>query len=282
MIVSAQYNRHTGLGNKLFPWSRAKIFANEKNIKMVSPLWFSPRGAAITRGGINYNNALRKIWLLRNFTSDEDEVQPFNYLLKYRAYKRMMVDHLPMARDYNGNECHIIFKWNSCHNYIDIYNKAEFILNTLFRIIPDKECKMIEKYSKESFIAMNVRCGNDFIEPYSNENGYRKTSLTWFKNSLQEVRRIYGDLPVLIVSDGGIKQLCPLLQIPNVKLVSTKTAIADLLILTKSSVLMASGNSSFSAWASFLGGMDTFSAKSTPFTNFHINSSSSTQKIEVL
>jgi len=89
-LVSAEYMRVTGLGNKLFPWARAKLFARHNGCKMLQSRWFSPRGGAITRGGIDYRFALTKIWLVGNFRRDRDEISCLEYFRKYRK----MLGHL--------------------------------------------------------------------------------------------------------------------------------------------------------------------------------------------
>ena len=62
-VVSVKYKRQTGLGNKLFPWSRAVILSEQYNLPLLHTIWFSPRGAGITRGGIDYSKVLGKQWL---------------------------------------------------------------------------------------------------------------------------------------------------------------------------------------------------------------------------
>ena len=80
MFVKAQYCRNAGLGNKLFPWARAIVISEKYNYKLIDPLWFSPRGAAIIRGGIDYKKALNKIWLLNNFKKRKQDVSFFKGL----------------------------------------------------------------------------------------------------------------------------------------------------------------------------------------------------------
>ena len=63
----------------------------------------------------------------------------------------------------------------------------------------------------------------------------------------------------LVESDGTKEELEPLLKLGNVEFVRPGCAISDLLILARSQVLMASGSSAFSAWASLLGQMPTSS-----------------------
>jgi len=63
----------------------------------------------------------------------------------------------------------------------------------------------------------------------------------------------------VVVSDGTEQDLAPLLELENVEFLRPGCAITDLLILARAKVLIASGGSSFSAWASFLGNMPTIS-----------------------
>jgi hypothetical protein len=78
--------------------------------------------------------------------------------------------------------------------------------------------------------------------------------------ALKAVREVVGfNAPALVVSDGTPGDLRQLLAIDGVSLVRPGCAISDLLTLAKARVLIGSGGSSFSAWASFLGGMPTIS-----------------------
>lgn len=269
-IVSVAYSRYTGLGNKLFPWARAKIFAERHNCTMVQPIWFSPHGGAITRGGINYVHALRKIWLLGNFRRGENELSILKYIFKYRGMPKHNFVWLRDAEmsDVDG---HIIFatRGNGVegHDFSEFSGESEFLLQSLKQITSKSQLKYTEDFAEEEFIGMNIRCGNDFVSKESGCRGFVKTSIAWFRFALREIRRRYGNMPAIIVSDGGQRQLSDLLDEHNVRLLDSKTAIADLLVLTKAKVLLASGNSSFSEWASFLGQMDTFSSIETPFVH---------------
>lgn len=282
-LVSAEYNRHTGLGNKLFSWSRAKIFAAQHSWLMLQYFWFSPRGAAISRGGIDFKRALKKIWLFDNFVKDKKEIAWLEYYFRYKDnLKIIKVDNLFEAKDYaDYKEVHLQFKWDKSHNFLDLQGYSKNILDNLYSLVSYSDQRFISKYANQDFIGINVRSGNDFIEPDSEKDGHRKTSLQWFEEGLEKIRDKYSKLPVLIISDGGPKQLSSLLKLENVSLLDSTSAIADLLILTKAKILLGSGNSTFSAWASFLGQMATYSSKETPFEKFYININS-TQNVNVL
>jgi hypothetical protein len=76
------------------------------------------------------------------------------------------------------------------------------------------------------------------------------------------------DVRAHIVSDGTPQDLAPLLALPNVELVRPGCAISDLLVASRARVLLASGSSSFSAWAAFFGGMPAASHPGQPLTEW--------------
>lgn len=286
MIYSkAEYKRTTGLGNKLFPWSRAKVFAAIKNGKILHHIWFSPRGAGITRGGVDQAKAFRKIWLWKNFRSDSSTLSWALSKWKTTVTKPVfLADDLFKAEQLVGKhqDAMVVFRWNSCHDFRDLQPYSELIKQALMDITLLRQKKFIAQFENYEFIGLNIRAGNDFINADSNEPGYRKTALSWFVEALLQVREKYGNLPAIIVSDGGPKQLAEILSQPDIQLLDSETAIADLLVLTKAKVLLGSGNSTFSAWASFLGKMDTYSSAATPFNNYHINYNRPEQVVDIL
>ena len=80
----------------------------------------------------------------------------------------------------------------------------------------------------------------------------------WFVNCIVNVRRALGTAaPVKIFSDAKPAQLAPILALDNVTLADDSPSIVDIFRLSKAKVLITTSTSSFSAWASYLGGMPT-------------------------
>lgn len=283
-IITFEYNRHAGLGNKLFPWARTIISAERYNVKYYIPPWVSIRGAAVTRGGIDYRKVVRKIFLFDNFKNDVGAI----HLIKFYFYKlklrEVLINDLSDVERYLGENVILKFRWNSEHNFSDLQGYELFLKNKLISITRDKLLQKVVRFQSETFIGLNVRSGNDFIKSGSKNVGYEKTSLEWFQNALKKILVDYGkNSKVIIVSDGGKNDLALLLKNDNIHLFNSTSAIEDLLLLLNSKVLLASGNSTFCAWASFLGMMDTYSAPQTPFEKFSINIyNSKDQKITTL
>lgn len=283
MYVKAEYCRNAGLGNKLFPWARAVVMSDRFNYQMIDPIWFSPRGAAITRGGIDYSKALHKIWLFDNFKKRENDISFIRSVFMQSKSFHTCADLFEANRIMSAfPTANILFKWNSNHHFTDLDPFREHIRKALVSITKDKSLTFVQNNTGPAFIGLNIRTGKDFIKAGSSKQGYFLTEIDWFIEALRIIRKKKGNLPALIVSDGGNKELHSILQEPDTTLLKSHNAIEDLLTLTNSSVLLGSGNSSFSAWASFLGSMDTYSSPQTTFTHFNIGGNNHSQIIGTL
>jgi hypothetical protein len=126
-------------------------------------------------------------------------------------------------------------------------------------------------------IGINIRCGRDFRPPPAAGAGaewigwLQQTPLAGFMETLQAVRDLAGEpVPALVVSDGSEQQLRPLLDLPAVRLVRPTTAIIDLMVLSRTRLLLGSGSSSFSAWAAFLGQQTAITAPGHPFSRWDL------------
>jgi hypothetical protein len=275
-VVSVKYCRNTGLGNKLFPWSRALILAHKYGLGMLGVSWVSIKGAAVIRGGIDYSNLFGKQWLFWNFNRGKFEIsciksfflRKFTKTVLVSDFNAMIIPDL-LISDTNVNIC---FNWNTQHNFIDLIDYRELILNSLYEQSKSKTKALYNSYKKQKFIVFNIRCGNDFITSDSKLLGYKKTPLYWFENKLIELQRSLKKENVIIISDGGKKELDILLKYENVTLFKSKKAIDDLLVMSLAKELYGSGDSTFSAWGSFLGNMPTYSWEETTFDKYCLKS----------
>ncbi len=283
MFVKAQYFRPAGLGNKLFPWARAVIIADKYDYTVIDPIWFSPRGAGITRGGVDYKKAFNKIWLFNNFRKRKKDASFIRgFFLNKNSIQicEGLSDAINLIN--SGTKKNILFNWVACHEFTDLGEYREFINRSLLEITRKKSIAFADQFNGKDFIGLNIRTGKDFVSAASGKKGYFLTEIDWFIHALKGTREKMGNLPAIIVSDGGPKELAKILKEPGTTLLNSSNAIEDLLVLSKSKVFLGSGNSSFSAWASFLGGMDTYSSAETPFAHFKINSGKPSQIISTI
>jgi len=266
LLVDTEYSRNTGLGNKLFPWALAKIFSHQNDLKMLRQSWISIRGAAVTRGGIDYGKIFRKIYLIDNFCNENsrNEVNHFFGLFK----QRHLVDTLSQANNLktqvNGV---IVFSSKAEHNFLEIDGYQNFIKKQLLEVTKEK-WKNIQFPNK--FIGLNIRWGNDFASASDMASVHRKTNINWFINSMRNLRLRGINLPALVITDGPPAIMENFIDIDNIIYIENKSAIADLLILMNATILLGSGSSSFSAWAAYLGGSPFYSSRDTPFDKYKI------------
>ena len=131
-------------------------------------------------------------------------------------------------------------------------------------------------------IAINIRLGKDFAPPpaqpeialaYDWVGWLQQTPIAWFIETLELIRLHAGwSVPAIVVSDGDVHQLSPILNLPSVTYLANSNAAVDLIVLSRSSVLLGSGSSSFCAWAAFLGQQPCFTAPGHPFSAFGLES----------
>ena len=126
---------------------------------------------------------------------------------------------------------------------------------------------------KKPYIGIHVRLGDGFTAPEPGSDGFirtgwlQQTPIQWFKEALRLTRKVAAkNVPAYIFSDGTASQLAPLLEEVNTSLYRSKNPLVDLLALSKSWLILGSGSSSFSAFASYLGSTHVITAPGHPFS----------------
>lgn len=275
----AEFWRPTGLGNRLFSWARAKVFSNCSGNRMLAPKWGHIRGASIIRGGINYRNAIRKILLFDNFKPSQEEIvgiEKFLVKKKYKSYKVKTIQEALQIITNNPQSKIITFVGHTEHDFHDISPYRELIYRELQKITKNKWIKNAEECNIP-FIGINIRMGKDFKAASFNDfkensTDFLRTPIDWYIESLKKIRGILGEgVPAIVISDGNKNELKELLSEPLVTMPDSKSAISDLLILSKAQILIGAGRSSFSAWASFLGKMPTVTIPGSNLQSFKVS-----------
>lgn len=105
-------------------------------------------------------------------------------------------------------------------------------------------------------IGIHVRMG-DYRKLKTGEEfgklGTVRTPEGYFINIINSIRRLHGsELPVSVFSDGTKKELKQLFELSNVHLVECNNDLIDLLLLSKSKIIVTSAGSTFSYWAGFI------------------------------
>lgn len=264
--VAVHFSRGTGLGNRLFPWARSRIYARTHNLQCLDPWWLIPRKGSLLKGGIDYSKALRKILLLDNFKCADSDLR--RYWIPRNQLRMTELDTPP-----TDGFVHVFA--GDADFFRPLHEHSDFIRNKILEMTKEKWIRRVENTAPADICA-NIRLGRDFNVAQSEADfksrGGLLTPLHWFRESIIHVRHLTNrNCSVRIVSDGTEKQLQPLLELGNVQFLNSPAAITDLLIASRSRLILGSGGSSFSAWASFLGQTPIASIPGQSFSWFKLN-----------
>jgi hypothetical protein len=238
-----------GLGNLLFVWARACIFAEINKCPLYVTGW----------GQFHIGTVLRreksKRFYGNYFVGDSFQTNVRNKL------KTVFFDKI-----YNVNPTvfvetkkNTVYVFDQVPHWADsfehIREHRDFIKKSLFAMLSKSIQLELAKYEAPA-IAVHIRRGDFANLPEGVEFkmvGATKTPLDYFVHLINEIRKyVNKSVEVQVFSDGMAAELSPVLILENVRLVETKYDIADLLLMSKANVLITSAGSSFSYWAGFL------------------------------
>lgn len=263
-----KFPKGAGLGTRLFPWARCILFSHRHEIPMLSPEWVQPRIGPLLRGGIDLRAYHRQILLLGLFQRRQREIGGFR---KWQVQRSGRIESEPealasfSAKNFGqGEGTSLILEFEGARNmFLDVSGWHGLLRQELQAATRQRWLSLAAAIGTVP-IGINVRLGNDFRKASTESDYYIqgaiRTPIPWFVESLQQIRQAVGfPARAVVVSDGTEEALRELLAMENVTFLRPGCAISDLLILSNTKILIGSGGSSFSAWASFLGQMPTIS-----------------------
>lgn len=239
-----------GLGNMLFVWARARIFAQLNDLPFAVSSWkhFNigtflrrERSKRIYAGyfsGTEEWGTLKSSWMLRNYTQ---VIEP---------------PVAPLACGATHKTVYIFNQIPHWDNFFrDIKPQRQFIREEFYRVLAPVHRETVECASPP-IIGVHVRQG-DFRPLRIGEDfaqvGAVRTPLKYFEDVINNIRQVHGSsLPVTIFSDGHDHELAPLLEMPNVVRAEKNADVGDLLLLSASRIIVTSAGSTFSYWSAFL------------------------------
>lgn len=238
-----------GLGNILFAYARALVFARDYGCQLIWPAWPSVKLGPILRREMDkrfYNDLFdnrcgavggpKKLWLLA---------------VKKRLpeSKKGLVEKLDdRIVEFEGLE--------GCFD--DIRYDSAYVFENLKQNLKPRNRDALAFDFRDS-IGVHIRLG-DFARVSEAEvrAGRHDSALPveWYGDMICQIRKLAGrELKVWIFSDGTEEELKPVLSLPRTQRLTFGTSIADMMALSRVPLLVASG-SSFSMWARYLGRMN--------------------------
>lgn len=246
-----------GLGNRLFPWARSEVFARDQGLRLLAPNWVQAKLGPFLRrerdkrlylgqfDNSGYVRGLRRLWILKTY----------DHLLESR------IEADPQWRQKAAGR-NTLAVFEGMKGWFDpIVHERDYILRRLTQVISPRIRQMLAEAPARLPIVAHVRRGDmsrqyEIGEPFTYQKEAYSFPTYWFRRCIENVRAALGqEAPVLIFSDGWPEQLADLLSMPKVSFASPGPAIHDILLMSRARILITSGNSSFSGWAAFLGGM---------------------------
>lgn len=245
-----------GLGNLLVPWARCEVFAANHNLPVLAPQWTQPKIGPILRGerdkryyvGLfdhgTYVRGLKRLWLLAR--ADKVAEQDADAVVASRPARATVIVFSGLG--------------DIMHMFAPLLEHRELIRRRLTAILSASVKARLDAFRQDFVIGAHVRRGDKPVLPFGQVLAPRETSRgfadQWFINCISNIRAVLGrPVPVMIFSDARREQLSALLALENVSLAGENPSIMDIFLMSRSKVLIASGHSTFSKWASFLGQM---------------------------
>ena len=151
-----------------------------------------------------------------------------------------------LAKDEAGRH---IFLFDKVIDDADLFGSVRahraYIRQHLFRELhPSKKTELAN--AVVPVISMHIRRGDFLI-------GNQATPLIYFMHAVERIRHfIPGHIPITIFTDAQPGEIDEILSLPGVKLADAHSDIVDLLLMSRSKLIVQSQSSTFSYWATFL------------------------------
>ena len=241
---------NAGLGNKLFVWGAAFIFAKQNNL----PLYIIGLNR-IHLGPFLRNEKVKRLYY-GQFKRQKTEIKLLYWKHKFRGTSIIYEPKIGQMKS-NYPTQFIFNTIPSWRDYFGNLNQDRIALINEFNVLLSK--KVTDRLSIHTTlpaIAIHIRMG-DFKtlqdgKDFKLESATR-TPLHYFKQCLLKIREKFSyQIKATIFTDGYKEEVQELLAIENVEFHEADLDVVDLLLLSKSKVIVTSAHSSFSEWAGFL------------------------------
>jgi len=244
-----------GLGNQLFPLMKASVFAQLNDLPLVVTNYHQLRIGPYLRGEKSKRNYNDYFSFQKSF--------PGEYFDKMRiriAERTCEVIEEPALASISGPTTgKTIFRFSQIPHWSSYFEGLRdhrlLAISLLNKMVRPSLLQKLDKQDPPQ-IGVHIRMG-DFRKLSAGEDfsklGTVRTPEDYFLAVIQQIRTAFGgDTPVSIFSDGYEKELSRILSLPNVKLVEGNPDIVDMLLLSRSKVVVTSAGSTFGYWSGFL------------------------------
>lgn len=230
----------TGLGNMLLTWSRGFLFARLNGLEMVTSGW----------GGIHWGAWLRWERKKRMYGGYFKEDSFWKKRSMMRRVKAARVIAEPAVEEMGGAfEEGAVYLFNEVSPGKDLFGPMrahrEVVREGIMGLLTPRLVQELEGYEVPA-IAVHIRRGDFKI-------GNPITPLSFFINAIMLARQVSGRiLPVMVFTDAAPSEIKEVMELPDVNMATEKADILDILLMSRSRMIVLSQSSTFSYWGAFL------------------------------
>ena len=229
------------MGNLLLVWARAVVFAHLNNLPLVTSYWWGFRWGAWKR------NERRKRLYYGYFKESS-----FHSLLKMGIYKWIfpVVSEPPIVKlapqQLLGNQVFIFHQVAVNHDLFGpLRHHRSLLTNRIYELLSPALLLQANQF-EAPVIAVHIRRG-DF------KLGNPITPLSFFIDCIKQIRDATAEQwMVTIFTDAAPEEVAEVMALPGTTLAVVKPDILDILLMSKSRVMVLSQSSTFGYWAAFL------------------------------
>lgn len=226
-----------GLANCLLVYARALCLAKKLNAQMIAPTWEQ----------FNVGTYLRQESDKRHYFNifKKEGMSGWKKYFLLNSLKRVSENELS-AIEYSKHQ-NLIVEVKGVQPYFkDLIGERDFIVKNVLNLIHPFRLKEVQHFSFSRKIGIHIRLGD--YHPLAQK------SLDWYLEIIQQIDlQTNCSYKFLLFSDGKPKELTQLLSYSQrIQHTHFGSSIADLVALSKCEFIIGS-NSTFSAWASFMG-----------------------------
>lgn len=243
-----------GLGNQLFPLMHALIFGKLNSLPVIITGYHAVKVGPWLRGEKSKRQYKGFFTFEKSWWGEASDRQRVKRSLKiFEEVTEPDVVKLS-ERDLEDK----IFVFREIGDYKDYFRRLkdhrDEVIQTLYSIINPAIIKELNQ-KEAPVIGVHIRMG-DFRKLKAGESyqsGHVRPPGNLFIDLINRVRKLIGkDLPVSVFTDGYRKELEKVLSLKNSFLIENNSDLLDLLLLSKSSIVVPTHGSTFSVWACFL------------------------------
>ena len=141
------------------------------------------------------------------------------------------------------------------HYFDGLKEHRQLVIELFWKMLSGSVKKKIQALQSPC-IGVHIRMG-DFRKMHEGEDfsklGIVRTPEQYFVDVINNIREIHGSvLPVHVFTDGYRHEFVELFKLENITMVEGNSDIIDLLLLSKSRIIVTSATSTFSYWSAFL------------------------------